>query len=114
MGIKLQRHPNDALEKKLLFKPSHNLIEKTAGELAAVFYEAGRASGMTSKYKTPRAYAKANLEKFIPKAIEYLLSMLHNPSTPEHMKQQIYDSYIERNNDPDANIMINAAKGNFK
>lgn len=101
----LTRHPNDVLEKKLRFKPTSTpIIEKTALEFAAVWYDIGRGQGMTSKWKTPRAYARANLEKFIPVALKHLLSMLSRHDISEHMKKEIYDAYIERANDPDLKI----------
>ena len=98
------------LERKLLFKPKHNLIEKVAGQLAATWYEIGRGQGMTSKYKNARLYARANIEKFIPKALEHLIDMLGNPSTPEIMKKEIYDAIMERKNDPDVAILTENGK----
>jgi hypothetical protein len=96
------------LERKLKFTPkSYPLIEKTAAQLACVWYEVGRSQGMTSKWKTPRAYAKANLEKWIPKALEHLMEMLKSTSTSEYIKQQIYEAIIERANDPDLKIFDN-------
>lgn len=83
----------------------HVIIEKTAIEFAAVFYEAGRASGLTSKYKNPRAYAKANFEKFIPKAVEVLTGMLDRTDIPDLMKQEIYDALIERANSSDLHVL---------
>ena len=56
--------------------PKYTVIEQTAIQLAACFYEAGRSSGLKSKHKNARAYAKANLERFIPKAIDILTTML--------------------------------------
>lgn len=81
--------------------PTHTLIEKVAIELAATWYEIGRAQGLTSKHKTAKAYAAANLEKFIPKAVEHLLDMLgpNSNATPE-MKEEIYAALQERINDP--------------
>lgn len=81
--------------------PTHNLIEKVAIELAATWYEIGRGQGLTSKHKTAKAYAAANLEKFIPKAVEHLLDMLgaNSNATPE-MKEEIYEALQERLNDP--------------
>lgn len=100
------------LERHLSFTPSSNLIEKTAGQLAAVWFEIGRGQGMTSKWNSPRAYAKANLEQFIPKALKILIEMLGNPSTPEIMKKEIYDAIMERNNDPDLKIFDPIMKAN--
>lgn len=83
-----------------ILAPNSNLIERTAAELACVFYEAGRNTGLKSKHKTARAYAKANIEKFIPKTIEYFIQMLNNPNFPESGKQEIYKALLERHNDP--------------
>lgn len=80
--------------------PKHHLIEKVAGELAAVFYEIGRGQGMTSIHKTPRAYARANLEKFIPNAVDHLLDMLGRKDINDLCKKEIYEAIMERNNDP--------------
>jgi hypothetical protein len=103
------------LERKIFFKPkSKPLIEKVAGELAGVWYEIGRGQGMTSKWKTPRAYAKANIEKFIPLALKHLLEMLSNPTTPDLMKQEIYDAIMERVNDPDLHVFSEVKKGKLK
>ncbi len=84
-----------------LVTPQSMLIEKTALELAQVFYDAGRSSGLTSKHKTPKAFAKANVEKFIPKAVELLMDMLGNPATPQESKDMIYAAIMERTNDPE-------------
>jgi len=83
----------------------YKIIEKVAGEMAAIFYEAGRSSGMNSKYKIARAYARANLEKFIPTAINHLLTVMHNPSTPKIMKDEIMEAYLERANAPGLEIL---------
>jgi hypothetical protein len=90
----------DRLQPKLI-KPESTLIEKTALELAAVFYEAGRSSGLKSKHKDARSYAKAYLIKFIPKAVDLLMDILANPATPQAQKDAIYDALMERTNDKD-------------
>lgn len=81
--------------------PRVDLIEKTALEMAAAFYEIGRSSGMTSKHKTAKHYARANLEKFIQPAVNTLLDMLNSPDYNEHIKQEIYVAVMERVHDPD-------------
>lgn len=83
-----------------IFVPHSHLIEHVAGALAATWYEIGRSQGMKSKYKTPRAYARANIEKFLPKAIEHLLDILANPTFPDLAKQEIFEALMERHNDP--------------
>ena len=60
---------------------------------------------MTSKYKNARAYARANLEKFIPTAIDHLLTVMHNHSTPQIMKDEILGAYLERANAPGLEIL---------
>ena len=84
-----------------LSNPSSVLIEITAGNLAAFWYETGRSQGLHSKHKTVKEYVNANVEKFIPKAIDYLLDILNNPFTPHEQKELIYDALSERMNDPD-------------
>lgn len=92
---------------KNLITPQSLLIEKTALELACVFYEAGRSSGLTSKHKDARAFAKANVEKFIPKAVELLMDILAKDSTPQDQRDLIYEAFLERTNDKElSNIGI--------
>jgi hypothetical protein len=80
--------------------PSSVLIEVTAGSICAQWYEIGRSQGLKSKSKTVKEYVNANVEKFIPRAIDHLLDILHNPFTPEDQKILIYDALSERVNDP--------------
>lgn len=102
--IRIQNH---------VVEPHHLLIEKTALELAAVFYEAGRSSGLTSVCKNAKQYAKRNVEKFIPKAVELLLEILSNPSTPNETKDLIYAAIMERTNDDNlSNSGIKAFENN--
>lgn len=91
----------DTLQKNKLVTPQSLLIEKTALELAATFYEACRSSGLTSKHKDARSFAKANVEKFIPKAVETLMDMIGSGAIPEDQKQLIYEAFMERTNDKD-------------
>ena len=87
-----------------LFKPAKNVvIEQTALQLAATWWEVGRSQGMTSKYKSARAYARANMEKFVPKSVEYLLQMLGRSDIHDLQKAEIYAALIERANDPTLN-----------
>jgi hypothetical protein len=96
---------------KTLITPQSLLIEKTALELACVFWDAGRSSGLTSKHKDARTFAKANVTKFIPKAVDLLMDILANPSTPQDMRDMIYDAFLERTNDKElSNIGIDAFK----
>lgn len=89
-----------------VIKPESEIIEQTALQLAATFYEIGRGQGLTSKYKNARLYAKANFEKFIPKALDVLHEMLGNSSTSEDQKELIYTALIERANDPSLNSIF--------
>lgn len=84
-----------------IVKPLNPLIFKTAAELACCWYEIGRSQGLKSKWPTARSYAKANLEKFVPRAISILLDMLSNPSYNDIMKMEIYDALIDPLNDRD-------------
>lgn len=90
---------------KILQAPKSVIIEKTALELAATWYEIGRGQGMTSRYKNAREYAKNNFKTFIPKAVEILTEMLGKPNVSEHEKQEIYIALLERVNDPDLAIL---------
>lgn len=100
--------------------PSNVIVEKTAGELAGVFYDAARSSGMTTiklqgqtinllRYKSPRAFARSHLEKFIPAAVHALTEILSRPETPEPQKRIIYDAIMERVNDTNLDMMYQTA-----
>lgn len=74
------------------------VIEETAIELAAEVYDTWRRNGMPCEpYRNQRHYVRKNFEKFIPKAIDLLLEILHNSGTSELMKEQIYDAFLSRN-----------------
>lgn len=94
---------------KKLVTPSSVIIEKTALNMAAVFYEAGRSSGLKSKYKNARIYAAANMEKFVPHAVHYLRELLYKPDTPDEMKAIIHEAILERINDPTANDLAKSS-----
>lgn len=103
-----------SLEKKLI-KPESILIEQTALELAAVYYEAGRSSGLQSKHKNARLFAKANVSTFIPKAVDLLMDMLANSATPKPQRDAIMDAFLERANDEElSNIGIKAFENPFE
>lgn len=83
-------------------QPVNPLIYRTAAEMAAVFYEAGRSSGMTSRHKDAKHYAAEYLERFIPLAVKQLLEMLKPHSgISEHMKEEIHAALTDPINDPD-------------
>ncbi len=73
------------------------VIEETAIELAAAYYEVARQQGLTVKYKSQRQYVKEHWEKFIPKAIEHLTEILKG-DYPDAMKNPIYEALIQRAN----------------
>lgn len=101
--------------------PQSNIIEKTSAELAAVFFDAARSSGMKKiklqgriinlmKYKeNPRNFARDCLEGFIPAAIEALTTIMGRPNTPPEQKEIIYQAILERVNDPQLGDMAKAA-----
>lgn len=85
-----------------IVKPINPLIYRTAGEIAAIMYETGRSQGMTSIHKTPKAYAQANLEKFIPIAIKHLIELLKPTSgITNHMRDEIHAALTDPLNDPE-------------
>lgn len=73
------------------------IIEETAIEMAAAFYDSARSRGIPSDYKNQRKYVKANWEKFIPVAIKHLNEILAG-DYPESMKQPIYEALLDRAN----------------
>lgn len=87
--------------KNQVVSPHSILIEQTALDLATTYYEVGRGQGLTSKYKNHRAFAKANVEKYIPMAVKLLMDILANSATPQDQKDLIYDALMERTNDPE-------------
>lgn len=91
-------------------KPGYTVIETTAAEFAATFFEAARNTGMTSKkHKNARSYAKANFEMYIPKAIEILTDMLGREDVSIHLKDEISNALIERANDRGAHAIANTS-----
>lgn len=73
------------------------IIEETAIELAAAYYDVARQQGLTTIYKNQRKYVKAHWEKFISKAIEHLNEILKG-DYPDAMKAPIYEAFILRAN----------------
>jgi hypothetical protein len=102
--------------------PKIDLIEKTAAEFSALWFEAARSSGMTKvrlqgevinllKFKNnPRFFARAHLEKFIPAATHALIEILSKETTSEEKKRLIYDAVMERTNDEQLDQMGKFAK----
>ena len=91
-------------EQRLLKAPESTVIEKVALEFAAVFYDAARSSGATSKL-TQRAWARKNFQKFIPHATKHLISMLGRSDIADLMKQEIHQALLERVNDPEVTML---------
>ena len=90
----------DKHRKYLLSQAKYTLFERVAGELAGTFYENCRSQGMTSEFKSAKAFARAKFLTFLPKAIELCLGMLERPDIHENMKQEILQAYLERANEP--------------
>lgn len=98
-----------------IIEPHSVLIEKTAAEFAGTFFEAARSSGMgiinlqgeridLRKYKNnPHRFARAHLEKFIASATHSLIEIMSRDTTPDSMKEQIYQAILERTNDEQVN-----------
>lgn len=77
-------------------QPTNHIIEETAIALCAEVWEQAAMQGFVMKpYKNQRQFIKKNFEKYVPKAIEVLLTML-NGEYPEEMKKTIYEAIIER------------------
>ncbi len=101
-----------SLSRKII-NPASVLIEQTAADLCAAFFEAGLSAGLKSRHKTHKAFVHHNLEKFIPKAVEILVDMLGKPETPDSQKELISQALLERANDPDL-ITLNEKIQPFK
>src|SRR6266436_1143712 len=93
-----------SLEKKII-APSSTLIEQTAADLCATYYEVGRGQGLKSKHKTHKAFVHAHIERFILIAVDLLTSMLGMPHISDDQKVLIHEALIERANDPDLSFM---------
>lgn len=91
---------------KKIVAPKYILIEQTALEFAANFYEIGRGQGLKSKHKNARDYAKHNLERFIPLAVKHLIECLSSPNLPEQAKRDIFEALAERHNDEELNKVM--------
>jgi len=96
--------------------PSDVIIEKTAGEMAGIWYDAARSSGMTivklqndvidlRRFKSTRDFARRHLEKFIPAAVHALTDVMSRDNTPVEHKELIYQALLERINDVDLDMM---------
>ncbi len=79
------------------------IIEKTAINLCAQFYEDNRMMGNPCldpktgmPYRNQRAYVRKNFERFITMAVEASLSLLGRADTPDEVKQEIYEAILER------------------
>jgi hypothetical protein len=102
---------------KSFVDPGNVIIEKTAGEFAATWFEAARSSGMgivklqgqvidLRKFKNnPRNFARRHLEKFIPAAVHALTEIMSRENTPVDQKDLIYNALMERVNDKDIDMM---------
>ena len=87
---------------KKIVKPINVLIYKVAGEFAGIYYDAGRSTGLASKFKNAESFARANVEKFIPLAIKHLMELLKPTSNvTEYMRSEIYEALMDPVNDPE-------------
>lgn len=98
---------------KKIINPTSVLIEQTAADFAAEYFEIGLSQGLTSKFKTHKAFVHQYLENFIPLAIDTLTGMLGNHSVPDNQKELIHAALLERVNDPDL-VMLNEKIQPFK
>jgi hypothetical protein len=81
---------------------AHKLFVQTAREMAAAtyesmaqnneFYAACKAGDLSQDVFVEKVYSN-----FLPEAKKTLTSMLSLPSTPEWMKEQIYEALLEDN-----------------
>jgi hypothetical protein len=117
-------HRLDFLMSKLkIITPKSILIEQTASQLAAVFFEAARSSDMKKiklrsevidllRFKNdPKRFAKRHLEKFIPDAVKHLLEILGRETTPVESKELIYQAILERTNDEQLDTLAKSTEG---
>jgi len=93
------------LEKKMI-NPASVLIEQTAADLCAEYFEIGLSQGLKSKHKTHKAFVHAHIERFIPIAVDLLTSMLGMKHISDDQKVLIHEALIERANDPDLSFMM--------
>lgn len=109
------------MSKLKIVDPSIFIIEKTAGELCGVFFDAARSSGLTViqlqgqkinllKYKRTRDFARAHFEKFIPAAVHALIEIMSKDTTPVATKELIYQAIMERTNDQQLDMMGKSAQ----
>lgn len=99
-----------------LYTPDTALIEKIAGEFAAIWFETARSSGHVIKGygNDVRRFARENIESFIPHALKHCFEMLNNPQTPAEQKTMIYDAILKRANDPEARALFPSPTENDK
>ena len=102
--------------------PSNVIIEKVAGQMAGVFFDAARSSGLKiimlqgkkinlMKYKeNPRNFARSNIEAFIPAAVEALIEIMSRENCPVEQKEMLYHALLERVNDQDIDMRGKLAK----
>lgn len=101
-----------SLEKKII-NPASVLIEQTAADLCAEYYEIGLSQGLKSKRKTHKSFVHHNIEHFIPIAVNILTDMLGSPAVPDNQKELIVEALLERANDPEL-VFMNEKIPDFK
>lgn len=89
---------------RLVEAPKQVVIEQTALEFAATFYDAARSSGANST-KGQKQWARDNFVKFIPMAVQHLTAMLAQDNVADYLKQQIHEALLERVNDPEMQML---------
>lgn len=74
----------------------HKTIMKTAKEMAGAYYEiaASRDNGFYRAYPNQGGFIQQNWKNFVMTAREVLASMLSQPGTSDHMKNEIYDALM--------------------
>jgi len=92
------------LEKKMI-NPASVLIEQTAADLCAEYFEIGLSQGLKSKHKSHKAFVYVHIERFIPIAVDLLTLMLGMKHVSDDQKALIHEALIERANDPDLSFM---------
>jgi hypothetical protein len=91
------------LERKLI-DPASTLIEQTAADMCAAWFETALSNGYTfPEGRSHKKFVHNHIEKFIPIACETLVGMLSLPDgqVSVEMKTAITEAILERANDPD-------------
>ncbi len=93
-------------ERRLKDRPKSVVIEHTALQIACEVYDLARSAGCTSNL-TQKAWARANFQRYIPHAIDKLVSQLSDPNINEICKREIHEAILERVNDSEMTALEN-------